>query len=109
MAAFEIYKDSKNEFRFNLKADNGEKILHSEGYKDKGGAHNGINSVKENAPNDARYTRETATNGQFFFTLRAANHEVIGTSEMYKDADNRDAGIEDVKRLAPGAQVKDSF
>ncbi len=107
MATFDIFKDVKNEFRFNLKADNGERILHSESYKNIDGARNGIKSVKENASNDARYTRETSTNGQFFFTLRAANHEVIGTSEMYKDEGNRDEGIADVKRLAPDAQVKE--
>lgn len=107
MASFEIFKDAKNEFRFRLKADNGEKILNSESYKNKGGAENGVNSVKQNAPSGARYTRETSSNNQFFFTLRAANNEVVGTSEMYADADNRDAGIEDVKRLAPGAQVRD--
>ncbi|MEX1248911.1 MAG: YegP family protein [Anaerolineales bacterium] len=107
MASFHIFKDSKNEFRFSLKADNGEKILQSEGYKAKASAQNGIQSAKVNAPIDARYTRETSSNGKFFFTLRAANNEVIGTGEMYDSADNRDEGIADVKRLAPGATVKD--
>ena len=50
---FELYKDKGGEFRFRLKAGNGEKILASEGYKDKSGAENGIASVKKNAPDDS--------------------------------------------------------
>lgn len=46
---FEIYKDKKGEFRFRLKAANGEPILVSEGYVSKAGCQNGIESVKKNA------------------------------------------------------------
>lgn len=46
---FEIYKDKKGEFRFRLKAANGEPILTSEGYVSKAGCQNGIESVKKNA------------------------------------------------------------
>ena len=34
---FELYKDASNEYRFRLKASNGEIILKSEGYEDQGG------------------------------------------------------------------------
>jgi uncharacterized protein YegP (UPF0339 family) len=105
VAKFEIYSDKSGQFRFRLKADNGEKILGSEGYTDKGSARNGVASVKQNAPTDARYDRQVATDGTFYFTLKAANHEVIGTSETYNTAGARDEGVEDVKRLSPGAQV----
>ncbi len=47
---FELYKDKRGEFRFRLKASNGQTILASEGYKAKPGAKNGIESVKKNAP-----------------------------------------------------------
>ena len=46
---FEIYKDKREEFRFRLKAKNGEIILSSEGYKAKASCRNGIESVKKNA------------------------------------------------------------
>ena len=39
---FELYKDKAGEFRFRLKAGNGETILASEGYKQKSSAMNGI-------------------------------------------------------------------
>ena len=61
---FELYKDKRGEFRFRLKASNGQIILASEGYKAKSSANNGIQSVMKNAPDDARYERkETKENG----------------------------------------------
>ncbi len=47
---FEMYTDKAGEFRFRLKAKNGEVIATSEGYKAKAGCENGIASVKKNAP-----------------------------------------------------------
>lgn len=47
---FEIYTDKAGEFRFRLKAKNGQIIAVSEGYKTKTSCENGIASVKKNAP-----------------------------------------------------------
>jgi len=47
---FEVYTDKAGEFRFRLKAKNGEIIAVSEGYKAKASCLNGIESVKKNAP-----------------------------------------------------------
>ncbi len=47
---FELYEDKGGEFRFRLKARNGENIGRSEGYKSKSSAENGIASVGKNAP-----------------------------------------------------------
>ena len=47
---FEIYNDKAGEFRFRLKAKNGEIIGTSEGYKTKASCENGVESVKKNAP-----------------------------------------------------------
>jgi uncharacterized protein YegP (UPF0339 family) len=49
-AKFEINKDVAGEFRFKLVAVNGEIIAVSEGYTNKAGVMNGIESVKLNAP-----------------------------------------------------------
>lgn len=46
---FEIYKDKAGEFRFRLKATNGQIIATGEGYKAMAGCKNGIASVKKNA------------------------------------------------------------
>ena len=47
---FGMYVDNAGEFRFRLKATNGEIIAASEGYKAKERCENGIASVRENAP-----------------------------------------------------------
>lgn len=47
---FEIYADKAGEFRFRLKATNGQVIAVSEGYKAMASCVNGIESVKKNAP-----------------------------------------------------------
>lgn len=47
---FEIYNDKAGEFRFRLKATNGQIIAVSEGYKALAACRNGIESVKKNAP-----------------------------------------------------------
>lgn len=46
---FEIYADKKGEFRFRLKAKNGQIIATGEGYKAKASCKNGIESIKKNA------------------------------------------------------------
>ena len=50
---FEMYTDKTGEFRFRLKARNGEVIAASEGYKAKASCLNGIDSVRRNAPDAA--------------------------------------------------------
>ena len=47
---FEVYTDKSGEFRFRLKARNGEIIAVSEGYKAKASCLNGIESVRKNGP-----------------------------------------------------------
>ncbi len=46
---FEVYQDKKGEFRFRLKAKNGQIIATGEGYKAKASCKNGIESIKKNA------------------------------------------------------------
>jgi uncharacterized protein YegP (UPF0339 family) len=49
-AKFEVYKDARGEFRWRLKASNGQTIATGgEGYTSKAGCMNGIESVKTNA------------------------------------------------------------
>jgi len=106
MANFQHLTDRAGQFRFHLRANNGEIILASEGYTTKVSARNGVVSVRANAPNDARYECKQTAAG-WSFNLKAANGEVIGTSEVYGSAQARDGGIESVKRNAPGAAEKE--
>ena len=107
MATFVITPTSNGQFRFTLKAGNGETILNSETYTAKANCLAGIESVRVNSQSDERYEKKTATDGSPYFVLKAANGQVIGTSETYSSTSNRDAGIAAVKKNAPDADVKE--
>ncbi|MEM9885711.1 MAG: YegP family protein [Bacteroidota bacterium] len=104
---FEIYKDKAGEFRFRLKAKNGENILQSEGYASKQGCQKAVESVKKNAANEDQFEKRTAKNGQHYFVLKAGNGEVIGMSEMYKSTSGRDNGIGAVGRAVADSVTDD--
>ena len=104
---FEVKKSGSDQFSFRLKAGNGEPILSSETYQSKAGALNGIESVKTNAVNDARYERKTAVNGQPYFVLKAGNGEPIGRSETYSSTAAMENGIKSVKENAAVAETTD--
>ena len=105
---FDLKQGGSGQFMFNLKAANGEVILTSELYKQKQSAVAGIDSVKANAADDARYERKTAKNGQAYFVLTATNGEIIGKSEMYSSVSAMENGIQSVKKNGPVATIEDS-
>lgn len=105
---FELNKGSDGQIRFVLKAGNAETILTSELYKAKGSAENGIASVQTNCADDSRYERKTSSDGKSFFNLKAANSQVIGTSQMYASETSRDDGIASVKANGTSKTVKDN-
>lgn len=107
MGKFVVSLRKNGEFQFNLKAGNGQTILSSEGYASKAGCMNGIESVKKNAQDDARFDRKESGNGKPFFNLTATNGQIIGQSEMYESVAARDNGIESVKKNASDAAIDD--
>lgn len=107
MGKFIIKRRKNEEFQFNLKADNGQIILSSEGYTTKAACQNGIESVKKNSANDASFDRKKSTNGKHYFNLKAANAQIIGVSEMYETIQSMEIGIASVKKNAPAAVVEE--
>jgi len=107
MAKYQLKKSTDGQFDFTLHADNGEKILTSEMYKAKPGALNGIESVKTNSANEGRYERKVSKAGKPYFVLKAANNEVIGTSEEYSSDSAMDNGVAAVKAAGPMAATDD--
>lgn len=105
---YELSKSTNDQFRFVLKAGNGEPILTSELYNAKASAENGIASVQANCTNDDRYDRKESGNGRFYFNLKAANHQIIGSSQMYASASSRDGGIASVKTNGTTTTIKDN-
>lgn len=107
MGKFVISQRSNGDYQFNLKADNGQVILTSQGYASKASCTNGIESVRTNSADAGRFERLTASNGKFYFNLKASNGQVVGSSQMYEAEAGRDNGIDSVMRNAPGADVVD--
>jgi len=104
---FECYKDKAGEFRFRLKAGNGETILSSEGYKSKASCTNGIQSVQKNCLDDNCFEKKTTASGKFRFNLKSTNGQVIGTSQNYSSESGCNNGMKSVANSAPGASVDD--
>ena len=107
MGKFEITTRTNGEFQFNLKASNGQIILSSEGYTSKASCNNGIESVRKNSQDDARFDRLMAKNGKAYFNLKAANGQIIGISQMYQSEAARDNGIASVVSNASEAMIDD--
>jgi uncharacterized protein len=103
---YELSKNDNGQFHFVLKAGNGEVILRSETYESKAAAETGIASVQKNGATEDRFDRKDAANGKFYFNLKAANHQIIGTSQMYATSSGRDNGIESVKTNSPTHTIK---
>ncbi|WP_151447069.1 YegP family protein [Lacisediminimonas profundi] len=104
---YELTNSSDGQFRFVLKSDEGGTLLTSELYKTKSAAENGIESVQGNCQNDARYEKKSASNGKFYFNLKAANHQVIGTSGMHASGESCASEIEKVKAGGATQTIKD--
>src|SRR6476620_4792860 len=101
MAGKFVVKTGKNgKVHFNLKASNGQIILTSEKYESRAGAMNGIESVRKNASNDARFERKKGKDGSPYFVLKASNGEPLGRSEMYKSNSSMENGIASVGKNA---------
>jgi uncharacterized protein len=108
MAGKYVLKKAKDgQFYFNLKAGNGEIILTSEMYKAKASANNGIASVQKNSPDESRYDRRVNKAGKDYFVLKAANHQIIGTSEAYNSKASMENGIKSVMKNGPTTKIDD--
>ena len=98
--AFQIFKDKSGKFRFRLHSGNTQVVLQSQGYKSKAACKVGVNAVKKNAKNKARFEVNQAKNGKYFFNLVSGNKEVVGTSQMYSSRDTLRNGIASVMKNA---------
>ena len=109
MGTFTIFKGKDSQFYWNLKAGNGEVIGRSEGYTTKPAAENGIESTRKNSSNSDRYEIKEASNGKWHWNLKAANGQVICSSQLYAGRDGAEKGIASCSKNAPDASVKDEI
>ena len=108
LAKFEIKQSANGQYMFNLKAVNGQVVLTSETYVQRGFAEQAIASVKTNAVHDSRFERKFAKDGRPYFVLKAANGEIIGKSEMYSSTVAMENGIASVVKSAAEAAIVDT-
>lgn len=104
---FEVYKDKAGEFRFRLKAANGQNILGSEGYKSKSSCMNGVESVKKNSQDKDRFVKKQTPSGKYRFNLTSSNGQNVGTSQNYDSESGCRGGMKSVAECAPGASTED--
>ncbi len=97
-ARFQLKRARNGQHFFNLVATNGEIILTSEMYSSMTGAKKGIASVQRNCKNPDRYDRRKGKRGKSHFVLKAANHRVIGCSEIYESQAALEKGIKSVMK-----------
>lgn len=106
MAAQFDLKLSKNaKHFFTLTAANGEVILTSQMYASRAGARKGIASVQGNAEIRGRYEERKGTRGKMHFVLKAGNHRVIGTSQVYSTPKAMEKGIKSVQKNGKAKKV----
>lgn len=105
---FEVKQGDSGKFSFNLKSGNGQVILTSQSYAAKTSALDGIESVRKNSADDARFVRKEAKDGSPFFVLTATNGQTIGQSQMYSGEAAMENGIASVRSNAPDAAVVDT-
>ena len=66
---------------------------------------NGKESVRINSQIDDKFDRLVFSNGKPNFILKAADGQIIGTSEMYESTSSKDNCIESVKENAPDSPI----
>ncbi len=115
-----VVRETSTGVKFDLKATNGQVIATSEVYSSEASCMNGIKSVVTNAPianleDQTVENFETAKNpkfevyedkgGEFRFRLKAANGQVIATSEGYKQKTSCLNGVESVRTNSQDAET----
>jgi len=107
-ADFQLRQAADGQWYFNLTAENNKVIMTSELYSSKPAALKGIESVRVNGVLAERYERRKSSDGKDYFVLKAANREIIGTSEMYSSTPAMENGVQAVMRVAGSARVVES-
>jgi len=99
--------EAKEPFSFIFVNAEGKTIVKSENYAQKASAKNGIESVKKNCQDDARYELKESSNGKSFFNIKSTNGQVVGTSALFADDKERAAAIAELKADSADAEVSE--
>ena len=95
---YELKASANGQPLFTLRAANDQVILTSQMYSSKEAALKGIASVQKHGPDPASYEKRVSGRAEPYFVLKAANAQVIGTSQIYGSEQARDIGIASVMK-----------
>jgi uncharacterized protein YegP (UPF0339 family) len=98
-AKFDVFVGEDGDYYFRFVAANGESLLRSEGYTTRQAADAGIDAVVANAPDTRNVEILQASDGEWYFTVKAGNGEIVATSEMYASKFNAERGARTVRAL----------
>ena len=106
---FETYTDAKGQYRWRLRAGNGQVIATSgQGYKDKRDRANAIERIKKDAKT-LKFEQYADVGGGVRWRLIASNGQIIATSgQGYKDKRDCENAIDVIKTGAQGAKIEDA-
>jgi len=99
--------EAKEPFSFIYVNAEGKTIVKSENYSQKPSAKNGIESVRKNCQDDARYEFKKSSNEKFFFNIKATNAQFVGTSALFVTEEERTAAIAELKVDSGDAKVSE--
>lgn len=105
MEKYTVSRVGPSEYHWSLTARNAQTMLSSRIYAAKAEVETGIESCRANSQDEARYERVAANDSRYYFVLRAADGEVIGTSETYHSARAREQAIALCKESGPLARI----
>lgn len=107
MKNFEIYKDSKGEFRFRLRASNQYRdiVLKSQAYASRQGAKKGVETVVKAAKDKANFEQKSTSDNRYYFNIKAENGKVIATSNLYHSLGGRALAMKVAKNHAESYNV----
>jgi uncharacterized protein YegP (UPF0339 family) len=105
---FEVYQDNAKEFRWRLKATNGEVLATAgQGYKAKADCKNGVERIMKNA-DKLKFEVYEDNKKESRFRIIASNGQTIGSSSQgYKSKTDCDHAVDLIKKGAKDADVSD--
>jgi len=107
---FEIYQDAAKEFRWRLKAGNGETLATAgQGYKAKADCTKGVDRIKDEAGSDkVKFETYQDNAKEYRWRCKAANGQVVASSSQgYKAKADCEHAVDLIQKGAAKASVED--
>jgi len=104
---FDVAYGPTNQIQFKLIDSSGSVVVASSGYPNKDACFKAIRSIKENARVEQRYEKRTLE-GKFFFTFKAASHEVLAKGGPYDTEALRDQALAVIRSSVEAAVMDKS-